>query len=456
MDAAIPFRIPRFFPLCLLLCLGVSALGAGTATAAQTPTRVADINPGVAGSYASYVTPYAGSLYFRANDQPHGNNVELWKYDGTQTQKVAEIMPGLTGSDPTDLVVYNQRLYFTAWGPGGTALYGYDVAGGASVAAGYTAAAGMPQEMVSYGGNLVFRGSMSASGSELWTYNGSAIVPIAPAAGMSKLINPQQFKEYGGSLYFGAWGNDGAGEELYRLTGTTVQRVADIAPGANGSQPSSLAVYHNALYFAAYDGSAAEGGHGRELWKFDGSAATRVTDINTHDAYGSSNPGPLTVYKDALYFAATDGKPPDGGHGYELWKYDGNDATLVADINPTTVYFPGDDFEADSMPMWKCVLGDTLYFSADDGSNGRELWAYDGNDPWMVADIYPGQYGSDPQELTAYLGKLFFSADDGQFGAEPGVLRGGGLFMVAPEPATLALMGLGAAGLWAGRRRRRR
>ena len=56
-----------------------------------------------------------------------------------------------------------------------------------------------------------------------------------------------------------------------------------------------------------------------------------------------------------------------------------------------------------SDPRELAALGSTLFFSASDGTSGRELWSSDGTDPGTgrVADIRPGSDGSDPQELTA-------------------------------------------------------
>lgn len=73
-------------------------------------------------------------------------------------------------------------------------------------------------------------------------------------------------------------------------------------------------------------------------------------------------------------------------------------------------------------------LNDTLYFSADDGSNGRELWQSDGTaeGTLLVQDIAPGSSGSDPARLTNANGTLYFAADDGVHGQELWAIAGSG------------------------------
>ena len=87
-----------------------------------------------------------------------------------------------------------------------------------------------------------------------------------------------------------------------------------------------------------------------------------VADINPGS--GGSNPYSLTVFNNELYFGAD-----DGTNGIELWKYDGtNTPSMVADISST----------GSSSPGGFTVLNNELYFQANDGTNGIELWKYDG------------------------------------------------------------------------------
>jgi ELWxxDGT repeat protein len=85
---------------------------------------------------------------------------------------------------------------------------------------------------------------------------------------------------------------------------------------------------------------------------------------------------------------------------------------LVRDINP------GPD---DSSIGWPTAFDGRLYFAADDGDNGVELWSSDGTQAGtnLFEDIVPGSGSSFPLGLTAAFGELMFRADDGVHGGEP-------------------------------------
>ncbi len=153
----------------------------------------------------------------------------------------------------------------------------------------------------------------------------------------------------------------------------------------------------SALYFAAADGVS-----GTELWRFDGANASLAADINPGG--GTSFPDHLVNFQGKLFFAAN-----DGVNGTELWSYDSGGASLAADINPSFGSFPTD----------LTVFNGDLYFSADGGVNGAELWKLDGVTGLAseVADINPF-FGSFPDNLTVFGGDLYFSADNGVDGAE--------------------------------------
>ena len=104
-------------------------------------------------------------------------------------------------------------------------------------------------------------------------------------------------------------------------------------------------------------------------------------------------------------------------NGHELWKSDGTvDGTiLVLDIRQNE----------SSAPRNFVVVGDKVYFSADDGVHGKELWESEANAQTtkMIIDITPGYVGSNLDNFINVNGKLFFTADDGINGMELWVLE---------------------------------
>src|SRR4029453_8297673 len=107
----------------------------------------------------------------------------------------------------------------------------------------------------------------------------------------------------------------------------------------------------------------------------------------------------------------------EGTTGRELWKSDGSAAgtVLVKDL---------DQGSADSSPSSPTNVNGTVFFGAEDGVHGSELWKSDGSTAGtvLVKDIAPGLRGSifpfGPFVLTSANGTLFFSASDATSGQE--------------------------------------
>jgi ELWxxDGT repeat protein len=131
-----------------------------------------------------------------------------------------------------------------------------------------------------------------------------------------------------------------------------------------------------------------------------------VNDVNPGAA--SSYPHYLTNASGTLFFAAN-----DGTHGTQLWKTDGTSSgtALVNVINPGG--------SALAFTNLTNVNG-TVFFRATDGVHNYELWKTDGTSSGttLVSDIYPSSLGTHSSYLANVNGTLFFQATDGVHGLE--------------------------------------
>ena len=78
-----------------------------------------------------------------------------------------------------------------------------------------------------------------------------------------------------------------------------------------------------------------------------------------------------------------------------------------------------------SSPQSLVAVGKTLYFTADDGTHGRELWKVVNGIASLVSDVRLGINASSPTNLVAVGNVLYFSADDGVNGRELWKTTGG-------------------------------
>lgn len=217
------------------------------------------------------------------------------------------------------------------------------------------------------------------------------------------------------SLYLISYGSNGVSELWYYdgATQTLKKLVALRSPDYYPNFNWTKVINHQ-LFFVADDGV-----HGPELWRSNGTpeGTLLLKDIIPPElaTIATAYPGPLFEFGGLLYFGAN-----DGVHGKELWRSDGTTTgtTLFHEINPTI---------GGSSPGNFTGRAGLFFFAANDGRQGRELWQSNGTTSGtrLVADLYPGAPSANPRGLTVYSDTLYFTADNGIDGQQLFDLRTG-------------------------------
>ncbi len=269
---------------------------------------------------------------------------------------------------------------------------------------GFTAIAG-------FGERLFFVGFEPATGFELRSLNGSdqlsLVADIRAGADDSDIFNMIALDD---RLLFVA--NDGIfGAELWVTTGTAqgTSRLTDINPGPLSSTITNLRRLGNRIVFTAISPT-----HGNEVYVSDGTVAgtQRISDLvsGIGSAFGEYVPV-FAEGSDRLYFRATSSLEP----ACRLFETDGTAAGTHCAYNSASVSLG---------PVQSIVVAanGAVVFSAtratpNDGEEIRVL--YNGALIEVPgADIAPGPEGSAPQRLMAAGDVVYFQANDGFSGRE--------------------------------------
>ncbi len=157
-----------------------------------------------------------------------------------------------------------------------------------------------------------------------------------------------------------------------------------------GSKPT---VANGLLFFRGGDGL-----HKNELWKYDGERASLVKDINPGPA--GSFPGYITGLGNQVIFNAT-----DGVHGGELWRSDGtaSGTRMIGEINPGA--------KGTNM-AWLTRVGDSVYLTADTPGHWLEPWRTDGEQLGLVAAEHEGPEWDNITSFAGLGGKVYFTANN--------------------------------------------
>ena len=318
--------------------------------------------------YLDNLSVMGGRMYFVGDGSTTGR--ELWTSDGTQagTRLVRDIRTGnsdgIGSGNDARLVVLGNKLVFAAqdgvtgtepWvsdgTSGGTALVLETVSGSGGSVTGLSAAGTIAYF---YGGGI-WRTDGTATGTiSLGSWGGGYAIP--GVLGSAAFFN-SSIRISGGNATVELWRTDGT------TAGTAVLKT--FALGTVQRAPQEYVAVGNTLFFVA-----ATAGEGQELWKTDGTTAGTVLVKDIRPGVDSSLPGRLAAVRGLLYFAAD-----DGVHGYELWRSDGTEAgtVMLGEIAPGAA----SAFAPSSVRTQFVASGTRVYFQANDGTHGIELWAID-------------------------------------------------------------------------------
>jgi ELWxxDGT repeat protein len=354
--------------------------------------------------YPTNLTAVGDTLFFAGNDIATGT--ELWKSDGTTagTVLVKDLETSIGyASFPSSLIDVDGTLFFLALGDSNTSvgLWKSDGTTAGTVLITKITTGYISGPMAALNGILYFVKVNGVNGRELWRSDGTAagtvmVKDVNP--GGPSLIGPLVL--FNGALFFDAH-SSAFGTELWRSDGTAdgTTIVKDVIPGPDGSYPVRLSDINGELFFVANDPA-----YGRELWKSDGTTDGTVK-VKTIAA------GPVVSF--STQFANAGGTlfftVDDSQGNAELWKSDGTtDGTLVVTKRASIDRLIPFGFNPE------------VLFIGYEVTTGFEIWQSDGTavGTRLFQDIAPGVESSNPSFFIQVGSTIFFTADDGVHGVE--------------------------------------
>ena len=358
------------------------------------------------------------------------NSLDLAFSDGTVAGTV--IVPGVDPrvSDPGCMIERGGLMYFPATSPSavnGEIFKSDGTVAGTVIATNFTAVpnAGLDtfcfssefRHIAALGDKLLFEATDGVLGFELFALNASdatsLVLDINPGSRDSRLGGLTTLTARGALpdvVVFRA--NDGVfGDEIWVTGGTaqSTQRISDINPGAGSSDPKGFLRVGSKVLFTAFTPSS-----GRELYVSDGSAAGTVRIADLFAGAGSG------IVRDLLgaaggkvYFTGLSSTLPN----CILFESDGTAAGTQCAYDSTTLSLRGLGTEFAVTRSGAVVFSATRTAPVNEGEEirvlfNRQLLALAGG------DVAPGSTASAPASFLVDRDSVYFRADDGVTGSE--------------------------------------
>ncbi len=322
-----------------------------------------------------------GLRYFIARNPLESNDTELYRSDGSDVGTVAVSNQSDASRRGIDEDCFTGGRLISKVGSdiffiGGAASTGFelqklDINGQTSLVADIRAGAEFSfiRDMVALDDRLVFAANDGIFGNELWVSAGTAqttqrISDITPGAGDTVF---DRFTRVGNQVFFIA-SESATGKELYVTDGTATgtRLVVDLFAGVGDSfgvdGPQLEKSIDGKLIFRALSSTDPT----CVLFETDGSASgTRCIYNSAVHQFGPMTSSRFVITTSgAVVFAATKSGSNDGEEIRAVFNRQVLNLSN-ADIAPGTLH---------SAPNNLLAVGDSVFFQANDGSSGREMW----------------------------------------------------------------------------------
>ena len=250
-------------------------------------------------------------------------------------------------------------------------------------------------------GSLVFSANDGLVGTEPWISDGTpgGTQLLAEVEPQSQSANVGDFVEMGDNLYFRAYDRS-LGCEIWSsdLQPGNASVVTDLNNAGGFSCPYRLTAAGDYVYFVS-SGPGLAIDYGSELWRSDGTSGNQ-TVFDFTPGPDNTTYGYMTAFDDDLYFVAD-----DGVYGSELWR-----VTEAGVLERLDAVDNGGGTEEHTNPLNLYAVNDNILLFSATHADGAELFRTNGTSTSQVADINPGGSSSFPRDFFKAGPNVFFSA----------------------------------------------